>query len=76
MPSPGSHTPPTRSSVRMIGQRAPASAAVISSASTSNARASDAVRRTCVMRASVRATVMLPQRFQPVAWPVSFSSDA
>lgn len=35
-----------------------------------------AVRFNCVRRSAVRATDSEPQRFQPVARPVSASSDA
>ena len=75
-PSRGSHTAPTRSSVRMSGQRRPASDGVITSTSTPKHRAMDAPRFSSCIRSAVRATLMLPGRRKPVAWPVSASSPS
>ena len=72
-PSRGSHTAPARSSVRRSGQRRPASAGVITSASTSKQRAIDARRASSCMRSALRARLRLPGRRKPVAWPVSAS---
>ena len=74
LPSPGSQTAPTRSSVRMIGYLSPAWAGVSGSQTTPCAFAIAADRRSSVMRSSVRATVSEPHCFQPVARPVSASS--
>ena len=76
LPSPGSHTAPTRSSVRMIGYLSPASLAVSGSQATPCALAMAADRRSSTMRSSVRATDREPHCFQPVASPVSASSLA
>ena len=74
LPSPGSHTAPTRSSVRMIGYLSPAWLAVSSSQATPCLLAVAADRRSRVMRSCVRATDSEPHCFQPVARPVSASS--
>ena len=74
LPSPGSHTAPTRSSVRMIGYLSPACCGVSGSQTTPCPLAMAAERRSRVMRSSVRATISEPDCFQPVASPVSASS--
>ena len=74
LPSPGSHTAPTRSSVRMIGYLSPACCGVSGSHTTPCPLAMAADRRNRVMRSSVRATISEPDCFQPVARPVSASS--
>jgi hypothetical protein len=74
LPSPGSHTAPTRSSVRMMGYFSPAWLGVSGSHSTPWALAMAAERRSSTMRSSVRATESEPHCFQPVARPVSASS--
>ena len=76
VPSPGIQTAPVRSSVRISGQRRAASPRLISSASTPKPRAMEAVRLSWIRRSAVRATERLPQRFHPVACPVSASSEA
>jgi hypothetical protein len=73
-PSRGSQSAPTRSSVRMSGQRRPASAGVITSTSTPKQRAIEARRESSCMRSAVRARLTLPGRRNPVACPVSASS--
>ena len=75
-PSRGSHSAPTRSSVRRSGQRRPASAGVMTSTSTPKHRAIDAERFSSCIRSAVRATLMLPGRRKPVACPVSASSPS
>ncbi len=76
LPSLGSQTAPARSSVRIAGQSSPASLAEMTSASTPKDRAEATLRRSRVMRSGVRATATEPVRFQPVAKPVSCSSEA
>ena len=73
-PSPGIHTAPARSSVRISGHRRPASLGEITSMSTPKHRAIDAPRLSSIRRSAVRATLMLPERRNPVACPVSASS--
>ncbi len=72
-PSPGIHTAPARSSVRISGQRCPASLGEITWTSTPKHRAIDAPRLSSISRSAVRATLMLPDRRNPVACPVSAS---
>jgi hypothetical protein len=74
LPSPGIQIAPLRSSVRITGNRSPASRGVISCTSTPKLRASAACFFSTCQRAAVRATLTLPQAFQPVARPVSASS--
>ena len=64
-PSPGIHTAPARSSVRISGHRRPASAGEITSMSTPKHRAIDAPRFSSISRSAVRATLMLPERRKP-----------
>ncbi len=73
-PSRGIHTAPARSSVRISGHRRPASPGEITSMSTPKQRATEAPRLSSISRSAVRATLMLPHRRKPVAWPVSASS--
>jgi hypothetical protein len=73
-PSPGIHTAPARSSVRMSGHSLPASSGEMGSTSTPKQRAIEAPRFSSIRRSAVRATLMLPQRRKPVACPVSASS--
>ncbi len=76
LPSPGMYTAPARSSVRRIGAIRPASAGVTNSNSMPKLLARAICRFISVSRSGVFATLRLPQRFQPVASPVSASSDA
>ena len=72
--SSGSHSAPSRSSVRITGYFSPASRGEINSQATPCARAAAWMRRNRVTRSGVRATSTEPHCFQPVAWPVSASS--
>ena len=60
LPSPGSQIAPSRSSTRIAGQRDSASSGVIIEHSSPNASAVAAVRRSWVIRSSVRATITPP----------------
>ena len=46
----------------------------MTSMSTPKQRAMEAPRLSSISRSAVRATLMLPHRRKPVAWPVSASS--
>ena len=76
LPSPGIHTAPVRSSVRRIGTLRPASAGETNSNSMPKLFARAICRCIETSRSGVAATLRLPHCFQPVASPVSFSSDA
>jgi len=65
---------PARSSVRISGHRRPASFGEITSTSTPKQRAMELPRLSSISRSGARATLMLPHRRKPVAWPVSASS--
>ncbi len=75
LPSPGIHTAPARSSVRRIGAIFPASAGVMNSNSMPKLFARAICRLISVRRSGVLAMLRLPHCFQPVASPVSCSSE-
>ena len=76
LPSPGMNTAPARSSVRRIGAIFAASDGVTNSNSIPKLFARAICRFISVSRSGVFATLRLPQRFHPVASPVSCSSVA
>ena len=62
--------------MRITGNSSPARAGLISSHSTPKLRARASWRRSTFIRSGVPATLTLPHCFQPVARPVSASSEA
>ncbi len=75
-PSPGRCTPPTTSDTSSSGQRRAISLRPTSPTSSPNIRAIDAPRRNSSRRSALVAIDRLPRRWNPVACPVSASSEA